>query len=350
MIGLDEILGQPQAVEVLRRMIASDRVPHALILQGPGGVGKATTALAFAASLLCADDGERACGACDACRLFELGSHPDFTMVKLLPKPSAPKAARTKGARDEDLRKVIIVEQIRDLTRLVGLSPRQSKRRVFLIDPADQMNHEAQNALLKTLEEPPGQAVLLLIASRPHLLRPTVRSRCFGLRFGALPVDELATLLERRGVPADEAPLRATLAEGRPGKAFELDLAATLERRSEILDILESLASPRAPVAEMPVMAAALAGKNERTLVTGLELLQTLLRDSARAVTQAPEAALVHADLGDRLSQLGSRLGAPRAAAIVAAAERLRGELRFNLNRTLIAESLLAAVAGGPVP
>ncbi len=212
------------------------------------------------------------------------------------------------------------------------------------------MNLEAQNALLKTLEEPPGQTLLILVASRPHVLISTVRSRCFAVGFAALKADELAAALQARGLPPDEALARASLAEGRPGRAMDLELAAMRERRDAVLEMLESLAPPRGRAAELPGLAAALAGPDEATLVEGLELLQGLLRDAARVGSGPGGAPLVHADLADRVEALGRRLGPERAAGLIASVDRLRGELRFNLNRTLVAESLLAAVAGGPLP
>ena len=221
---------------------------------------------------------------------------------------------------------------------------------MFLIDPADRMNRFAQNALLKTLEEPSGRVVLMLIASRPHLLLPTVRSRCFALRFGALRTVELAGLLQQRGIERAEALERASLAGGLPGKALAVDLDSLRERRGEILAVLESLAGDPTAAAELSPMAARIAGKDERTLVEGLDLLESLLRDAARAGERSPDAALIHADLADRLAELGARLGPQRAAALVRSAERLRRDLRFNLNRVLIAEGLLAAAAGGPLP
>ncbi|MCP3977952.1 MAG: DNA polymerase III subunit delta' [bacterium] len=353
MIKLQEIEGHDAAREMLARMLDNDRVPHAMLFQGPENVGKATTALAFAACLLCETRGSVACGRCDPCRLLEAGTHPDCIMLGLEAKPSSP-SGRKKSAgpiAPEDLRKIITVDQIRGMAQHVGLAPRMGRHRVFLIDPADQMNAEAQNALLKTLEEPPGQAVLLLIARRPNLLLPTVRSRCFALRFAAFRSDVLTEMLVARGISRSEALARASLAEGRFGRALEMELDELQARREQVLETLEGLvASAAEAVPRIPASAAELAGKTERSLLEGLEILQGLLRDAGRAQADPSDPHLVNADLGPRLARIGGTLGPTRTAALVASVEKLRGELRFNLNRTLLAEGLLAAIGGGPLP
>jgi len=344
----DAIAGHARPLALLRGMLDRDRLHHALIFEGPAGVGKATVARALAAALLC-ERAERPCGACDACRKVATGRHPDVFRVSLLPKavdePLAPPAEDPDNAR-----KQILVKQIRHVAHLAGVGPRLGSRRVFVFDPADAMHPPAQNALLKTLEEPPGSTVLILVASRPHLLLSTVRSRSFTVRFSALTTVELADWLEARGTPAEEARARAALAEGRPGRALELDVEALLARREHVLAALEALATKRSALRSLGKMAAPLAGKTDVDLAHSLDLLEGLLRDAARHTVGESALQLTHADLAERVRRLGQALGAARAAALVRAAERLRADLRFNVNRTLIAETLLAGVAGGPLP
>lgn len=356
---LGDIIGHAGSIGLLQRALESARVPHALLFQGPEGVGKGTVARALAAALLCETGAQDACGDCAACLKIEHHGHPDLLFVRRLPKKLT-KAEEERPPMDDlpdeeqaeqDLSNFVRVFQIRALARHAAFAPREGARRVFVIDPADAMNAEAQNGLLKTLEEPPGQAVLMLVASRPHLLLPTVRSRCFGLRFGPLDPAELAAQLARRGMSKEEAAARATLAGGRPGLALRLDPASLASRRSEILDDLEALAAGApAALADLPDMAAALAGRNDDTFLQGLGLLQDLLRESARLAAGAGGEGIPDAALARRLDGLGRRLGLQRAAALIADVERVRGYLRFNVNRTLAAESLLAAVAGAPLP
>jgi DNA polymerase-3 subunit delta' len=331
----DSILGHERPLQALNGLLENDRLPHAMLFHGFEGVGKATVAQRLAGALLCHDKG---CETCEDCRLFKAGNHPDFVLVTF-------ELRKDK----KEYRKQIVVDQIRALSNLVGLGPRKGARRVFLIDPADRMNTEAQNALLKTLEEPPPRAVLILIASRPQILLSTVRSRCFALGFGPLRAEHLASLLASQGIDRREALQRAALAEGRPGRALDLEIEALRERRETVLAGLERLASQR-DTGTVLKLGAALAGKDGPALETNLELLLTLLRDAGRAAMDDATAVLVHADLAERLTRLGRALGAERSAALVTSVDRLRDQLRFNLNRTLVAESLLAAVAGGPLP
>jgi DNA polymerase-3 subunit delta' len=340
MIPFDRILGQRKALDLLERMLDHGRLPHALLFQGPEGVGKGTVARSFAAALLCDNPEPQACGACPACRLVDAGAHPDFLLVERLPrKPPS-----------RELRHYVIVDQIRQVSRLASMSPRQGPRRVFVLDPADRMNLEAQNALLKTLEEPPGQAVLILVAARPRLLLPTVRSRTFNVGFGPLRPSDLADALRRLGFDAEEAVVRAALSAGCPGLALDLDLETLLEWRGDVLEALESLTRSPAAAADLPSFAAHLAGKNEVRLRGSLDLIEALLRDAAVASAGAEHSTLAHTDIAAKLERIGNDLGPRRAAEIIEALERLRHDLRFNLNRTLVVESLLAAVAGGPVP
>jgi DNA polymerase-3 subunit delta' len=349
MTGIDEIIGQQNALEIIRRMCETGRVPHGLLFQGPEGCGKACVALALASQLLC-EESDGPCGRCESCRLIVTGGHPDLLTVHRMPKKPTASATVAPPGDPEDLRQFIVVDQVRELTRVAGMAPRRGARRVFIIEPADRMNNEAQNALLKTLEEPPGRTVLILVASRPHLLLPTVRSRCFVVGFAALRVGELAAALVKRGFDTVEAATRAALAEGRPGRALDLDLGQLQERRDQLLRCLESLATRPSALAELPAMAGDIAGKTQSHLLDSLDLLEALLRDAARAGQHADDPGLVHADLATRLRALGRQLGPERAAELVGCVERLRRDLRLNVNRTLVAEALLAAVAGGPVP
>ena len=337
-----EIIGQESARELLVRFLQTGRIPQALIFQGPDGVGKATLARAFAEILLCeAGDGFR-CGQCRSCQLFPTGNHPDCLTITLLPKEAG--KAGGKLARD------IVIDQIRELTRVAGTSPRLGSRLVFIIDPAERMNRNSQNAILKTLEEPTSKTVLILVSSRPHLLVPTVRSRSIALRFGPLRTDELTRMLEKRGLSREEARLRALFSGGCPGQALSLDLDEVEHQRHEILKMLETLSTPVSGASELPAMAAWLAGKDEPFFLDNLAMLQTLLRDALRSGSPTDDHALIHADLSDRLTRLRDRIGPRRTAELVQGIDRLRGELRFNLNRVLIAESLLAAACGGPLP
>lgn len=356
-----EVLGQDRARAVLARMLASGRLPHALLFHGPEGVGKGLVSRLFATSLVCTQPRHDAtgCGACPACRKAAHGNHPDILVVTRLPKkpnredgeaedPEEDDVQDASPAKGGELRPFIIVQQIRALSHHATYAPREGRRRVFVVEPADRMHAESQNALLKTLEEPLGQAIIVLVASRPHVLLPTVRSRCFQIGFGAMSPDELARGLAARGIATHEARARAALAEGRPGRAISLDLSVMTARREAILTSLEALAAASRAASELGDYVEQILGEGEADLLEGIDLVTALLRDAARVASG--RGAILHEDLLPRIERLGRALGAERAVELVALTDRLRADLRLNINKTLLAETLLAGVAGGEIP
>ena len=232
--------GQPAAVHAVSAMLAGG-MPHALLLVGPAGVGKATLADDVAAGLLCLapDLGDRPCRVCRACRAFEHGNHPDVHRLA----PTGAGNVIPIGGREE--------RGVRDLVRDLALLPVEGGARVALVTAADRMTEDAQAAFLKTLEEPPIGAILILSASDEERLLPTIRSRCVRIRLGPVARRDVEGLL----VDAElaEAPLAARLARisgGRPGDAVALARSPTsLVIRSEVgrtlLDLLSATRADR---------------------------------------------------------------------------------------------------------
>ncbi|MGE5615363.1 MAG: DNA polymerase III subunit delta' [Bacillota bacterium] len=246
----------PWHEEPLRR-VARDRarLPHALLIHGPRGIGKARFAQALAASVLCETPRDGlACGACDSCRWFEQGNHPDYR--EIVPEASAEDDAEVsegEGARAEKGKSLVIkIEQIRAIADFISLSTHRAGYRVLLIHPAEALHPAAANALLKTLEEPPAATLIMLVSDQPARVLPTLRSRCRALPLAMPPRDEALAWLRAEGVSdaqvaldaAGGAPLfardlaepeetdlrRRVLAElARPGGAHA-SLAATIDR------------------------------------------------------------------------------------------------------------------------
>ncbi len=200
-----DMLGHRWAVDLLQAHVQQDRVRHAYLFAGPKGVGRRTLARRFAQALNCTEPPSPgvACGSCRDCRQFDQMQHPDLSLVQ----PEA-------GAM------VVKVDQIRELQHRLHLAPYQARFRVALLLQFEKATASASNALLKTLEEPPSQVVLLLTAESGELLLPTIVSRCEVVRLRPLPVDEIrAGLQEQWGVEANEAVRLARLSQGRPGFA-----------------------------------------------------------------------------------------------------------------------------------
>lgn len=213
---------QQRALSILRRALASGRTHHAYLFEGPPGVGKELAARALAARLLCeasdlAPEGD-ACGTCRACQLFAGGNHPDFHLIhRGLHKLHPERTIRAgKGL-------FLVVDVVRHfLIDPANTCPSLGQRRVFLIRDAERMNEGAQNALLKTLEEPPGSACLVLVTSSAERLRPTIRSRCQRVPFDLLPSGYVREQLEAlAGVAPEAAHTLANIAQGRLGAALQ---------------------------------------------------------------------------------------------------------------------------------
>lgn len=222
------IFGHQWAVDLLDRGLRAGRLPHALLLAGPSQVGKRTLALALAAALICPAE-ERPCGQCRSCRLIAQGGHPDVRLVA---------AEDSERGRDG----VLKIDQIRDVQREASLAPMEAPHKIFVLRELERANLPAANALLKTLEEPPAQVVMLLTSARPHALLPTIISRCQVLALRGLPQQQVAEALTTHwGAGREQADLLARLAEGRLGWAVQrlTDGRAWDERTGRMADARE---------------------------------------------------------------------------------------------------------------
>jgi DNA polymerase-3 subunit delta' len=237
---LASVVGQPRAIDALHAALRSGSVHHAYLFAGPEGVGKELTAVGLAQALTCQVKPNEGCGTCDGCTRLAKGSHPDVTWLM----PDAERVERGLAGRSDITgtpSREIKVEQIRGLLERITLRGLESKRKVALVVDAHLMNQQAQNAFLKTLEEPPADTTLILLASAPDKLLPTIRSRCSKVHFGPLPVELISERLQKeRKLDAQTAELAAVMAGGSLGRAMALDLDA-LAARKEVITGFEAL-------------------------------------------------------------------------------------------------------------
>ena len=255
-----EVVGNRKITEHLQEAISRGRVAHAYLFSGPDGIGKRFVAERFAAALLCEKKGSEPCGQCRSCLQMLGGNQPDVTYV-----------TRTKT--------VIGVDDIREqVNQPMSIKPYAGKYRIFLIDEAEKMNEAAQNALLKTLEEPPAYGVIVLLCSRAERLLETIRSRVVHLPF--LPVGDeeiVAFLMEKYQIPDYRARLAAALAGGSPGMAAAFAASEQLQaRREAVVRLMKSLPSDDAHrrVTQTKELAAA-----KESLADDLELMLLWIRD-----------------------------------------------------------------------
>ena len=225
------IIGHQHIIEQLQRTVASDRIAGAYLFVGPTGIGKETVARYFAQLIFCQQNAQPpiVCGTCLACRKVDSGNHPDLQFI------------RPEGS-------LLRIGQIRELQKQIVYEPLEARRKVYILTDVERMNAEAENCLLKTLEEPPASSVLILLTSNIQVLLPTTRSRCQILQFHPMPTQELAAVLtDRFSVASEQATTLAIAAGGAIGKAItQLEKGGTLtEEVPELLKETDLLAAFR---------------------------------------------------------------------------------------------------------
>ncbi len=298
-----EIIGQERAVDVLRGALRRGALHHAYLFAGPEGVGKATVARLFAQAANCDRSQDDACGDCLPCRKILRGVHPD--VLVLSEERAMAKAGRWEPRGGRAPSKDIVVDQIRDLMdHRLALKRFEGRRRFVIADPADAMNVQAQNAFLKTLEEPPEDTTLVLVAARADSLLPTVRSRCLRMAFAPLPQALVEERLRAAGRPPEEARLAAALSGGSLGKALGLDAAALAECRQAV----EEVAALGPDDAGGWIAFARDRGSNREAARETCELVLVWLRDLLARAAAGGSAGLALADLGAATERAASRL------------------------------------------
>jgi len=225
-----EVIGQSRVVSLLQRSLEADTLAHAYLLVGPPHVGKMTLALNLAQTMNC-PAAERPCGECDSCRKIAASGHADVQVVGL---------AQNENSSETKLRTEISIDQIRQIQHSASLPPFEGDCRVFIIEPAEFLSHEAANSLLKTLEEPVGRVLFILLTTNDNLLPATVVSRCQRLELTPLAAAEIeSVLISRWNVEPARARLLARLCHGCPGWAISAAADdSLLHQRDEEIDRL----------------------------------------------------------------------------------------------------------------
>jgi len=334
---LASVLGQPRAIEALQAALRGGSVHHAYLFAGPEGVGKELAAVGLAQALTCPEQPEVGCGTCASCLRVARGLHPDVTWVM----PDDERVSRGLAGRSDfsgTPSRELRVEQIRGLQERLALRGLESKRKVALIISAQTMNVQAQNAFLKTLEEPPSETTLILVASAMDKLLPTIRSRCGKVHFGPLPVELVAQRVQQeRKLDPPTAALAAVMAGGSLGRALRLDLAG-LARRKELLTRFEALK----PDDALGVLRFAEEyGGSREDAEQALALLALWLRDVAR--TQVGAEGLANMDMGELARQAAARTHESELHRRLQLIERARGAIsgrngspRLQMERMLL--------------
>lgn len=319
--GFRDLIGQARAVRLLQRGLAAGRIAHAYLFTGPGGIGKRAAALALAQALNCqrgeaVDDG---CGACQSCRKIARGLHPDVQVIE-------PGGATLK------------IEQVRALQADAALGPYEAKRKVFILDRAEKMTEQAANALLKTLEEPPGWTVIVLLTTTPSALPSTIVSRCQMVTFSAISPDALEAFLLGRGVDPTRARLMVSFSGGSIGRALSDEVASLASTRDLLLEELGR--GLQAGPAALIDLAEKLA-KDREGLQQNLEVLSVWLRDLMVAKASRRQEWLVNQDRGEEVGRHAEGVTMEAILDGLRAVHAAMDGLARNANPRLALENLL---------
>lgn len=329
-----DLINQHHPVMLLRTAARIGRVAHAYLFVGPSGVGRYDAAVAFAQLLNCERADTQtvdACGECRSCRRIAGGQYPDVRTVDV---------ARGLLLDPQDTTRTVIgIGQVRALRHEVSFPPLEGRTKVYIFADADRMQAEAANSLLKVLEEPPPQVVIILIAESTVPMLPTVVSRCQLVRFSLVPAGDIAhALIARYGFDPGRARFIAALAGGQLGRAVTWATSPdALEWREQALDLLEHLEKAD-PLARMDA-AEAMAGTKERLP----DLLDTMLfwyRDILVWQETRDEGLLINLDRKETLARLAAALPGAVLSERIAAVEEAKEALRRNVHPRLLLENL----------
>lgn len=364
-MGFSDFRGNERIITALRGALRSGRVPHAMLFTGPRGVGKFTLARMFAQAANCERLTDDFCGECDPCRriallaepqkliaqgLAERGESADAATVERIPlilqsHPDVwalvpdPVRLKTPVARP-----MLRSGQIRAVQRAAYFQP-MARRRVFILDGAETMRSDVSNFFLKVIEEPPGNATLILIAPSPYALLGTIVSRCMQFHFAPLPLAEVEQLLkEKTGIKPSQIRLAAQLSEGSPGRALEMDLEAAQLRHRDALRILDRAAKSQG-FAQLFTDTAALAKDREAGFEEQLAIFYSLLTDLLELTSSAKPSVLRNPSLARELEALANSISPAWVMRAIAGFDELAAGARRNLNRQLGLDALAAALA-----
>ncbi|NVN99618.1 MAG: DNA polymerase III subunit delta' [Geobacteraceae bacterium] len=265
------IAGHSKAIDAIKRILGSGRVAHAYLFTGPEGVGKRKVATAFIEALFCGRD--EGCGECISCRKIASGNHPDIHALE----PDG---------------QFIKVDQVRDFQKSLAFKPYEAPRKACIIDGADRFNQSSGNSLLKTLEEPPGNALMILLASSPDAVLSTIRSRCQIIPFSGIPEEEIAAFLAQNGSDPGSARVAASLCAGSMAKALSLCSEEIMGDRSDIITRACNLSTNN--MFELFAFGELFDKDREKT-IQALELLTGFWRDMLHLASGS--ASVVNSDL-----------------------------------------------------
>jgi DNA polymerase III subunit delta' len=332
------MVGHTWAIDFLRQSIAGGHVAHAYLLSGPASVGKALLALRLAQVLNCQAGGPDPCLSCRACKRIERGNYPDVRVAGMASQGAALKP--DEAQRQKDLK----IDTVREWLADISLRPYEGRRRVFILHDAERLTEAASNAMLKTLEEPPPYATMILVANTAGDLMPTIVSRCQPLKLRPIPRALVAAALrERFNLPESDADLLASWSGGRVGWALRMvdspdELAARQAQLDALLDLQGQPHAAGFRWAEE--RAKEYRGGEQSAVFAALELWQSWWRDVMLAAAGCPEQ-IAHIDRTEQIDQAARRYRLADIHAFITRLDATAKQLRENVNPQLALENAL---------
>lgn len=324
----NNIVGHKQVVTQLCLMQQEDRIPHAMLFCGTEGVGKSLVAEALAAAILChAPVNNQACGHCKACQALAAGIHPDFFQIQ--------PESETKAAP------AIRIEAVRKLQEEIARIPLLSERRVVIMQEADKMNEAAANCLLKTIEEPSGQIVFILLTSRPSALLDTIISRCMRVEFGILQPEELVAILHQQGIEEPLAGKLASIADGSVSKALAMQDEELLNLQTQAFDLAS--AAGTLGVEQLLQLAKEMSSHSRERLIQWLGFLAMIYRDLLMLYSGSGLPLYNQSDI-DRLSSLLNKYHQQELLQLLQLVQDYQKRLGSNVNTQLCLEGFLIRI------
>lgn len=323
------ILGHDTAIAFLVQTLERGQLHHAYLFAGPAGIGRTTLALTFAQALLCeAAPDERPCRQCRACRRIAKGIHPDVTQIAL--------------EEGSDEAKLLSIDRVRELRANLVLRPLEGKWRIAIIDNAERLSRDAADALLKTLEEPPTYAVLILITEDADTLPETIRSRCQLIRLSPLPIALVEQALRAHGCSHEQAVMLARKSRGRIAWALrQLNDSRALKGQEELVQsLLRAMSQPLAGIGLARRLSDRYRRGHRTEVHETLQLASELWRDALWLACD-PNAPIVHEAARAQLFELAQRRGLVGTSAGLRATLQALADLEANVQVRL---ALLAAV------
>jgi len=328
-MSFKNILGHKRPITLLQRAIENEKVVNSYLFLGNEGIGKKYVALQFAKALNClGEEAERgdACDHCSSCRKIDHSLHPDVLLIE---------------PEGQNIR----VDQVRQLQRALAYRPYEGRRRVCILTAADRMAPNMSNILLKTLEEPPLHTVIVLLANNSRWILPTILSRCQMVRFNPLPVPLVSGwLTETKGLPEKEASLLASLSEGSPGKALEIQEEIRQIQREELLKdwMGQKSLSPERIGSWVGLLPA-----ERESLLLILDVAKTLLRDLVMMKTFKKKPNFIHSDLVPVMEPVAINWSLPSLLKRMEILNQTALAIRANANTGLALEAMMLSWAEG---